>query len=272
MPSPFIHLTHGIYRHGVHQFQSRRCYYNKVHYTITESLFPLHQSNMKLPKFLSALLAAVKVGAALTLNKKPTYECPHISPSVQMVFTVEDVLYMADSRHARATLSVTLNGPRMQVWRPLTALYIEATLVSEDAIRGLIETYYEDDVFNVGFTNMMLISVPEGAIIEESAMTYLESLSTSDVLLPPNAKSSQRRPGLSIAHYHSDRGRGLLEGPYLASITSDTVRLYSVYRLYPDVYGTFVQGSYDINDGMGTHQPLGVLDTKPGGSEPILIP
>lgn len=226
---------------------------------------------MKLSTFLSALLATVKVGAALALSEKPTYECPSIHPSVQMVFTVEDVLYMADSRHAMATLSVSHNGPRMQIWRPLTAMHIEATLVTEDTIRGLIEAYTEDDVFNISFTNMIFISTSEGSIIEESAMTYLESLGTSDVLLPLNAKTSQRKSVLSIAHYHSDLGT-VLEGPYLASTASDMVRLHSVYRLYPDLHGTFVQGSYQINDGMGTHQPLGVMDTKFGGSEPLLIP
>ncbi|KAL6416205.1 hypothetical protein AUP68_00419 [Ilyonectria robusta] len=226
---------------------------------------------MKLSTFLSALLATVKVGAALALSEKPTYECPSIHPSVQMVFTVEDVLYMADSRHAMATLSVSHNGHRMQIWRPLTAMHIEATLVTEDTIRGLIEAYTEDDVFNISFTNMIFISTSEGSIIEESAMTYLESLGTSDVLLPLNAKTSQRKSVLSIAHYHSDLGT-VLEGPYLASTASDMVRLHSVYRLYPDLHGTFVQGSYQINDGMGTHQPLGVMDTKFGGSEPLLIP
>ncbi|KAI5253398.1 hypothetical protein E4T42_02866 [Aureobasidium subglaciale] len=62
-------------------------------------------------------------------------------------------------------------------------------------------------------------------------------------------------------------GRNLPPGPYLATVDKTDLSIASVYRLYPDVYRTFMNGVYRYNP--GKHVELGMVEPETGF---VLVP
>ena len=65
---------------------------------------------------------------------------------------------------------------------------------------------------------------------------------------------------LDIRTFRTDTRHPDLRGPYLARPYPGGVELRPVYRLYPDVYRTFIYGIYPANDGSGRYKRLNRVD------------
>ncbi|KIW18728.1 hypothetical protein PV08_03017 [Exophiala spinifera] len=151
---------------------------------------------------------------------------------------------------------------------PLTHIIAEAPVVTGKFLGRILERYeQEDDVFNHAFLHAVLISSSShSAELDESAVTFLESLNLTHVFLDAKFSGclSQVRTSASfpLSVLRSDREGRPPPGPYYAIVRRGTLSLSSVFRLYTDHYRAFVDGVYSVNDGTGRFRSLGFFSPE----------
>lgn len=215
---------------------------------------------------LPRILSLITVASAAPVRRNP-YTFLQPNGQGDTVFELGNNTYLANARFPKARFSgdfaslVTAGSTPNPL--PITVINTNASTISERILATIIQDYLDgDDVFTVDYLEAIYISSSlPGAKFDASATSYLRSLNISHVFMDTSI-SMTSRDGLSINTVASPGINALPSGPYLALISGDVVSLASVFRLYADTYRTFLFGSYDSNDGMNTHSPLGVFLPK----------
>ncbi|KAK6442585.1 hypothetical protein LTR95_001176 [Oleoguttula sp. CCFEE 5521] len=175
------------------------------------------------------------------------------------IFQLGNITYLANTKYPKATLSAG-RGPRNDVSDvPLTVLYTNASVVTRDILESTIASYLEtDDVFSQDFLAGLLLSstAPGKASVDASATSYIQSLGIEHVVYSSAFSKVGGHGAPSAAYVDISVSPNLPPGPYLASFSGGSIALSTVYRLYEDTYRDFLYGSYDLNDGNGTHAYL----------------
>lgn len=134
-------------------------------------------------------------------------------------------------------------------------------LISAKVITIIINDYLAaDDVLAKGWLSTLLLRPVSGSsTLRADAIRILAGrYGTTRLILPPSISvSSITDPRVSIETYDQTLLNNPI-GPYLASANSG--RIHPVYRLYPDIYRTFLFGIYPISS---THYaPFRHIDTE----------
>ncbi|OQO13280.1 hypothetical protein B0A48_01508 [Cryoendolithus antarcticus] len=198
-----------------------------------------------------SVIAAPVQRSAFTLLQK--------TKSDSAIFQLGNVTYLANTKYPKATLS-SGHGPRIEAPEvPLTVLYTNASVVTKDILKSTIASYLEiDDVFSEDFlAGLLLSSTAAGkASMDASATSYIQSLGIEHIIYSSAFSKVDGHGGPSAAYVDISDSTTLPPGPYLASLYGGSVSLSTVYRLYEDTYRDFLYGSYDLDDGNGTHAYL----------------
>ncbi|QDS77168.1 hypothetical protein FKW77_001756 [Venturia effusa] len=178
------------------------------------------------------------------------------------IFSLGDVTFLANVQNPKFRLSSLITTLKPQSdFIPSTVIYTNESIISRQVLQDIFAKYKElDDVYNDDFHEaIFLFSSARSSQLDPSAVDFLTSLNSSHFVLSTSiAKSTQSLPG-SISFIETPAVGSLPPGPYVATINPAVLSLSSVFRLYPDTYRDFLFGSFDSNDGQGTHTALGAF-------------
>ncbi|KAH8433282.1 amidase family protein [Aspergillus melleus] len=165
-----------------------------------------------------------------------------------------NVTYFANAAHPRTSLAVSECDEEIQVM-PLTVVLTNQSVVTGEDVQTIVSSYLaDDDVLSPGFLRAVYItSSVSNATIDATALPYLRALGMETVYL--DLHTFESIPTGFVTAEDASLGE-LMPGPYTAVVTPNVLEVLDTYRLYPDLYRTFVTGSYDTQDGSGTFQAL----------------
>lgn len=178
------------------------------------------------------------------------------------IFRVGNITYLADAHEPLVLFPehcLVTEGPIL-----LTIINAETTLVDADYLHDIISDYtLQDDVFTLEFVqNIYLTSDTGGSTIDNSAFAYLSTLGVSHLFVDTGYALVNRNisSSLPVTVIQSAFNAPILAGPFLAKVHKNSIDLSPVYRLYPDVYRTFLYGIYGGNNRDGNFKALHEFD------------
>jgi hypothetical protein len=203
--------------------------------------------------FLTALLASTSASAAPSPKRNP-YSFALNNPYGDTIFELGDSSYLANTKHPKAAVAASYKNHGKDVVVPVTVVKTNVSSITKATLESILTSYADgDDVFTYDFLDGLYVSSSVKASFDKSALEYLTSLNTSFVFVDKSVSANGKIQRVPLSN-----AADLPAGPYLASIGEGTVSFATVYRLYEDTYRTFRYGTYDTNDGEGTHLALGV--------------
>ncbi|KAF2498112.1 amidase signature enzyme [Lophium mytilinum] len=146
---------------------------------------------------------------------------------------------------AVGSYSIGKNGVNWELdFVPFTVVVLNATIITGKVIEDTIEEYKKDDVYVADFlVGLQIISLIKGAELDESAITYLKSLSLPYLLIDDRVKCSS-------AIGKSVKNTGIVPpGPYVGKIESGMLSLFPTYATFYDQYDAFMTGATPNDDG-----------------------
>lgn len=214
-------------------------------------------------QWLFALVAATLIHAGPPVRNE--VQILTTTGSRNEIFSLGNITFLANLQYPKIGLSSSNASLKPQTnFIPATVIYSNESSISSQILQSVLSKYKRlDDVFNDDFQEaVFLLSSARTARLDQSATTFLTSLNLSHLVLSKSiTRSNQHLPG-SVSFIDTPTTAMLPPGPYVATITSSGFSLSSVYRLYPDTYRDFLFGSFDSNDGQGTHKALGAFLPK----------
>lgn len=176
------------------------------------------------------------------------------------VFKLGNTSYLAHVRRPKASFGCQTSGDGgklipVTVIRSLdpivTGLFLENTLANYTA---------GDDVYSDGFLEGVFISsASTGAVLDVSAVKYLESLLVSYLFLDSSI-SSAPSSSINTVIVLAAGTKDFPSGPYVAEYSSNSVVISTVSRLYEDIYRDFLFGVYATESGQEDYTGLGVFN------------
>jgi Asp-tRNA(Asn)/Glu-tRNA(Gln) amidotransferase A subunit family amidase len=202
------------------------------------------------------------LAAAAPSSKRSAWKKVTSTSQGGVAFSLGDATYFANEEYPKALLSLSCSthGKPDDIV-PFTVLSVQDSTVTGALLNETIAKYLAgDDVFSTDFLEGIYIAYngSGSATIDTSAVTYLETLAPSNLLLDTAfsasiAKATFKSP---VTIVPSASAASLPAGPYAVSIDAKSVAFNTVYRLYPDEYRDFLYGTYEANDGVGSWQSL----------------
>ncbi|OCF40301.1 hypothetical protein I317_05868 [Kwoniella heveanensis CBS 569] len=204
-------------------------------------------------------------------------------------FSRGDIDYFTPYHCPSYTVSAPLSASRWSPhFEPLVLLSIPPPpegIVTQQHMKPLVDSYLaEDDVLTAKFFKTVFLHLngegPSQLPLEMSAVVYLmREMGTKRLILDPSVYLTYHGPGgclpaISLINLARPLDKGTA-GPYIAHTRSEEEAeegfdLFPVFRLYSDVFHTFVMGVYPLNDGSGRYMPLDKSD--PEGHKLIPVP
>ncbi|WVO18177.1 hypothetical protein L204_105880 [Cryptococcus depauperatus] len=191
----------------------------------------------------------------------------------RLFYYLENIHYFSSHSHAAHSLTSQSNID-FTSFEPITILSIKMNgrLLDTQKLRETIGFYLEDDVFSTAWLRSIGILLQDLPLDSTVSLNYTilndltKDFGTRQVLLDQRIEVVKSRdlPSKLLSLYTLDipQTSSPVRGPYLAHspLTSNVLRLYPVYRLYPDTYKTFASGVYPLHDGKGSYATLGRVD------------
>lgn len=206
------------------------------------------------------LAAAAWSGAALssTLPSKP------LSTVNDSILQLGGTYYLA--ANSQPEYCISSNIPAAGEVLPLTKLLLNVSTIAGDDLKVLINEYIGlDDVFRDHFLRTVHISTTAPSPgLGESAVEYLASMGTQYLFVEPGWKTHVQVPTnlRIIVANASEAAISSPNGPYAASVSAAGISIAKVYRLYEDIYRTFLHGTYP--NGTNSYQPLALTSSGTG--------
>ena len=209
--------------------------------------------------FAVRLWIALAVTVAAAPVKRNAYTFLSANTQGDAIFELGNITYLANIQHPKAVLTGR-GSASASLELPLTVIYVNASSVTQEYLEGVMASYVEgDDVFSEDFLkSIYMVSTVFGASLDGSALSYLGSLSVSTVYLDASI-AVPSGGSISMIPVTGPPAAALPAGPYLATTKDGSIALATVYRLYEDTYRDFLFGSYESNDGTGSHNALGAF-------------
>lgn len=176
------------------------------------------------------------------------------------VFKLGNISYLAHVQRPKASFGCQTTGGGGKLI-PVTIIRSLDSVVTRDFLQSTIANYTaSDDVYSDGFLEGVFISsASQGAVLDVSAVRYLESLLVSYLFLDSSiltAPSSSIDTVIVLA----TGTQNFPSGPYVAEYSSNSVVISTVSRLYEDIYRDFLFGVYATESGEGDYTGLGVFN------------
>ncbi|KAF4124180.1 Amidase [Geosmithia morbida] len=184
------------------------------------------------------------------------------------LFQLDDVNYLSTIDRPEYTLKAVIPGASGVL--PLTKLTLHGSVVTGDDLQAMIKEYSDiDDVFGTPFLRSVHISTLGSTALDKSATDHLSSMGTEYLFVDKERGSLlSSETNLTVIETiapHTDPN--VPNGPYMASVSSTGVSISRVYRLYEDVYRTFLHGTYP--SGPDSYQSFSLMNPD---TESPLIP
>jgi hypothetical protein len=181
-----------------------------------------------------------------------------------LTYELGDVTYFANSQYPKSIISGHGISSKEDT-ALITVIVSDNNTITGDYLKTTISKYLQgDDVFTSDFLESIYISLlTKRGSLDSSALQYLASIGTKNLYLDLsifNKTYSHNAPrSVQVAN---SQGSALPAGPYTAIISDGVIKLCTTYRLYRDEYKSFITGSYDSNDGEGSHAALEVMNSR----------
>ncbi|OIW33079.1 amidase family protein [Coniochaeta ligniaria NRRL 30616] len=206
--------------------------------------------------------------ASAAPTKRSAWKKISSTPEGGVAFTLGEGTYFANLEYPKALLGLsckTTSNPNDIV--PFTIISVQDSTVTASLLEGTIAKYLAgDDVFSADFLEGIYIAYngSGSASIDASAVSYLDSIAPSNLLLDAAFSASAAKAGFKshMTIVPASNATALPAGPYAVSVEPKSIAFNVVYRLYEDEYRDFLYGTYDTNDGEGTHSPLELFFAK----------
>ncbi|RDW65053.1 hypothetical protein BP6252_10704 [Coleophoma cylindrospora] len=181
------------------------------------------------------------------------------------VFELGNITYLANLQNPTGALSCD-GCTSAESLVPFTVIEARDNRITGAILEATLNAYRaEDDVFSDDFLGgLYLASSDPFPVLDISAVEYLANKSVGLLLLDSAFSTNYHNisGSITVTSVTPLEGKRLSSGPYAASISANRIAFSSVYRLYRDEYRDFLFGSYNTNDGHGTHNPLGMFLPK----------
>ncbi|WVF71556.1 hypothetical protein IAT40_006364 [Kwoniella sp. CBS 6097] len=204
-----------------------------------------------------------------------------------------DIEYFTPYHHPLYTLSAPLSASR---WSPsfepmvINSIPVpEEGIITQQHIKPLVESYLpQDDVLTSRWFKTVFLHLesqsqdgsPAQLPLEVSTVVYLmREMGMKRLVLDPTLYLTCHGPGgclpaISLISLPLPLEKGVA-GPYIVNARSDQseeerYELFPVYRLYSDIYHTFLTGVYPLNDSSGIYMPLDKVNER--GHKLIPVP
>ncbi|KAF7587708.1 hypothetical protein BBP40_006843 [Aspergillus hancockii] len=216
------------------------------------------------------IFLALGQATSARVSKPVNRDYPLSESTEEIFFELDNIPYLSNVQHPKAVYPDTWVSKDLLSWTLLTAISVNVTRVTEGDIKKTIQDYLDhDDVFNLAYLEGVLIQATAGGIIEEQAIDYLKTLNVSAIMISSDV-TTPSNTSIDVVYVTPDSQGQPVEGPFMAVARENGIHLFPVWRLYPDQYSVFLQGSYDSGDGRGTHRAVGLKNIK--AFEQPLIP
>nr|ODN95406.1 hypothetical protein L204_03945 [Cryptococcus depauperatus CBS 7855] len=203
-------------------------------------------------------------------------EPPFLTRDLVLYYKLDDVDYFTP--HYFPSFSVeSTQLPGFAHFTPMTVLPVPVLpcgTITGKTLRPLIQGYLEkDDVIAKAWLRTVMV-IPNDistngcpVSIGTDALNFLkEEMGTERVLLDEEILQGDTvetgRLDVEIQRIRTFCLPKQLAGPFLARTAGSSFKLYPVFRLYSDIYHTFVTGIYPLGDGRGTYRTLDRVDEQ----------
>ncbi|KFA63308.1 hypothetical protein S40285_07637 [Stachybotrys chlorohalonatus IBT 40285] len=160
------------------------------------------------------------------------------APSGEITYSLGNLTFYAP---VKPVITACLSTDLTEIL-PLTVFQTNATHITADTLRELMDTYLDfDDVWNEEFlTGAVAFSGTPSTTWDETAVSWMQESGTRYILsvngsYPTSSDSPLRVLQVPSAHF-------LPPGPYLASIRPTKIEISQAYRLYRDKNEAFLFG------------------------------
>lgn len=218
-------------------------------------------------KLLQLIFVLSSLASSAPLRRN-AYSPVQTTTQGDIVFELGNITYLANLQHPKGVISCDgcMLAPSQDSLFPFTVIEAKEKLITGAILDTILNKYKAgDDVFSEDFLDSVyLASSHPSPVLDVSAAEYLMNKSVDRLLLDDAffANNQNISGSISVTFVTPFEGKRLPSGPFAASISTDGISFSSVYRLYRDEYRDFLFGSYDTNDGHGTHNPLGLFLPK----------
>jgi hypothetical protein len=183
-----------------------------------------------------------------------------------------DISYFTPIQHPVASFSVALFPSLVEHSTPITILTVqsdETQIIHTPAIDSVVRQALDvDDVLTPAWLENIVL-VPrdlarhgEVVALGASVMEDLQELYGVSSLAVYGSTYHSQADQQAVFGVRTDTDIQSLFGPYIAVKENDRVDLLPVYRLYSDIYRTFITGVYPVNDGTGRYNVFPVIDAR----------
>ncbi|KAI2616304.1 amidase family protein [Hypoxylon sp. NC1633] len=216
----------------------------------------------------SAALLLCALSALAAPVKRAPWKHVQTTQYGEVAFGLGNQTYLANFRNPVAVLGADRPVASSQQGSliPFTVIFAEDEVVTGKYLQDTIASYIEgDDVFSEDFLTGVYIAnngSSSGLRLDASALEYLSSLSPQHLFLDTSFESGNYSSHIVVTYVEAPKDSNLTAGPYAASISEGFITFGMVYRLYRDAYRDFLYGTYDSNDGQGTHNPVQIFQTN----------
>ena len=176
------------------------------------------------------------------------------------VFKLGDISYLAHVQRPKASFGCQTSGSGGKLI-PVTVIRSLVSVITGELLESTLANYTTgDDVYSDGFLEgVFLSSASAGAVLDVSAVRYLESLLVSYLFLDSSI-SSTPSSSINTVIVLATETQDFPLGPYVAEYSSKSVVISTVSRLYEDIYRDFLFGVYATESGGEDYTGLGVFN------------
>ncbi|KAF7177902.1 hypothetical protein CNMCM7691_006378 [Aspergillus felis] len=184
----------------------------------------------------------------------------NVQPSAQgFTYELGNVTYFANIEHPRAIFKLDSTSTSRLV--PATVILVNQSEVTGSYLKSTLSRYLtDDDVFSPDFLPAIyLTSTVSKSRLDSTAEKYLRSLGVAWVLF--NATCFASIPSNAYA-LKDDHATSLPPGPFTILVNNGSISFLDTYRLYVDIFRTFIAGAYASNDGIGSFTALPAINPR----------
>lgn len=205
-------------------------------------------------KLLPLLASCIALGSCAPAKRTPYAPIQTLS-SGDLLFTMGNLSYIANVQNPKTVVSGSFTPGTTSSNFPITVINTNASVVTNEVLQSIVASYLDaDDVFTEDFLESVFISsTAADPILDPTSISYLQSYAVSQIFVSEGFQHVETANCTVTTLALADTPP---PGPYVATMSLESLAFEMVYLLYADSYRDFLFGAYEANDGNGSFTAL----------------